>query len=103
MKYTLQMIYSSGIFEINFMVNDIILHKDSKNAASFYEAISVVEFNGTLQSSGESQGHYICDIMDKSSKSWYRTNNNSRPFQIRLQDVSKYGYVVLYKRKDVQQ
>ena len=88
---------------MKFMVNDIIICRDSKNSACFYEAISVVEFSGTLQSSGESQGHYICDIKDKSSKSWYRTNDNSRPFQIRLQDVSKYGYVVLYKRKDVQQ
>ena len=59
MKYTLQMIYSSGKFEIKFMVNDIIFHRDSKNAARFYEAISVVEFNGTLQSTGESPCPFI--------------------------------------------
>ena len=39
----------------------------------------------------------------EATPAWYRTNDNSRPFQIRLQDVSKYGYVVLYKRKDIKQ
>ena len=35
MKYTQQMIYSSGKFEIKLIVIDIILHRDSKDAASF--------------------------------------------------------------------
>ena len=75
--------------------------RDSINSGSHYEAISVIEFNNTLQASGESQGHYmyICDIKDKSSNLWYRTNDNCVQIPIRLQDVSTFGYVVMYKRK----
>ena len=32
---------------------------------AFYEPISVIEFDGTLTSTGESWGHYICYIKEK--------------------------------------
>ena len=60
--------------------------------------MSVIEYKGNLRSTGESDGHYICDIKDKSSGKWFRTNDNSDPIQIELEDVSKFGYVILYKK-----
>ena len=64
----------------------------------WYEAVSVIEFKGTLNNDGESQGHYLCDVKDKISNQWFRTNDSSDPIYIRSSDVSQFGYVVLYKR-----
>ena len=63
-----------------------------------YEAISIIEFEGSLNSSGQSQGHYICDVQEQSSKVWFRTNDNCLPVPILLEDVSKNAYVILLKR-----
>ena len=63
-----------------------------------YEAISIIKFKGTLNSLGQSQGHYICDIQEKSSKVWFRTNDNCFPEPILLEDVSRNAYVILLKR-----
>ena len=65
---------------------------------SGYEAVAVIEFQGTLSRAGVSQGHYICDIKDKESKLWYRTNDNRDPIQISTSEVSKKAYAVLFKR-----
>ena len=50
---------------------------------------------GSLQSPSSSSGHYRCDIKDPKSKSWFRTNDNTKPIQIEEEDVSKQGYIVL--------
>ena len=65
-----------------------------------YKAVSVLEFRGSINSSGESQGHYICDVQDKSTTSWFRTNDNSFPISINQDQVSKKAYVVLLKRSN---
>ena len=73
-------------------------YRDVDGSQHLYEAISVIEFNGRLSSIGESEGHYICDIKDKASNFWFRTNDAANPTQIESSDVSKYGYVIMYKR-----
>ena len=66
--------------------------------ADAYEAVAVIEYQGTMSSTGESVGHYICDIKDKVSGMWFRTNDNNDPVQIELASVSASAYVVLYKK-----
>ena len=66
----------------------------------YYQAISIVEFEGSINSSGQSHGHYICDVEEQTSKVWFRTNDNSFPLPILLEDVSKNAYVVLLRRSD---
>ena len=63
-----------------------------------YEAVSVIEYKGNLTRTGNSVGHYICDIKDRASGKWFRTNDNDNPTPIQEEDVSKSAYVVLYKR-----
>ena len=63
-----------------------------------YGAIAVVEYKGTISSTGDSQGHYTCDIKYPNRKLWYRTNDSRIPFTIPVKNVSKYPYVVLYKK-----
>ena len=54
-----------------------------------------------MSSTGETWGHYTCDVNDVRSNSWFRTNDNKDPLEIHCKDVAKCGYVVLYKRLSV--
>ena len=51
-----------------------------------------------MTASGGTQGHYVCDIKESSSGRWFRTNDNNDPLPIKCEEVSKYAYVILYKR-----
>ena len=68
-----------------------------------YQPISVIEYRGRVTGSSrsgsraDSRGHYTCDVKDISTNSWYRTNDNAIPLEIPVSDVSKQGYVILYK------
>ena len=64
-----------------------------------YEAVSIIEFRGSVDANGNSSGHYICDILEENSKTWFRTNDNAEPLSIDVENVSKQGYVILYKLK----
>ena len=63
-----------------------------------YEAIAVVIFTGRVDSFGQSHGHYTCDVKDKETNTWFRTNDSTDPVPIESKDVSKIPYVVLYNR-----
>ena len=76
----------------------IFVTRDSLSNEVQYEAVSVIEYKGNVTSTGYSVGHYICDVKDRSSGKWFRTNDNDDPIQIQEEDVSKSAYVVLYKR-----
>ena len=64
-----------------------------------YEAIACIEFQGSLISTGESGGHYICDVKTQPNGKWFRTNDNYEAREIDKSDVSELPYVVLFKRK----
>ena len=59
----------------------------------------MIEHSGILKDSRKSSGHYICDIKDKKTGRWFRTDDDKSPRRIEAQNVSKFGYIVLYKRK----
>ena len=65
-----------------------------------FEAIAVVEHQGSMTTDGEGQGHYICDVLEKRSKCWFRTNDNSYPVMTNKEQVTQNAYVVLLKRSD---
>ena len=60
----------------------------------------MIEFRGSINLAGQSQGHYICDVQEQSSKLWFRTNDNSYPLEILKEQVTKQAYVILLKRED---
>ena len=64
-----------------------------------YESIAVLQYHGTLRETGESGGHYTCDVKDSISKMWFKTNDDQEPRPIKVSDVSKYANVVLLKQK----
>ena len=89
--------FSSGKYTILYKILTA-LFRDTEEKQAFYELISVVEFQGSLTRTGESFGHYICDVKENTSNLWFRTNDNRDPVEISVSNVSKKGYVYLYKR-----
>ena len=81
-------------------MNYLILYfSDESGFQARYEPISVIDYQGRLAATGQSQGHYTCDVKDVKTNKWYRTNDNSIPVQIEKNNVSNHAYVVLYKHK----
>ena len=64
-----------------------------------YEPIAVIEHDGQLSDSAETTGHYVCDVKDYENSSWYTTNDEHVPELIPKKNVTKYGYIILYKKK----
>ena len=59
----------------------------------------MIEHAGSLDKMGNSEGHYICDVKDKLSSLWHRTNDSKIPEILDVQDVTENGYVILFKRQ----
>ena len=62
--------------------------------------MAIIEFQGRISSSGQSDGHYICDVRVQERNVWFRTNDNKIPVLINAHQVSKKAYVTLLKRSD---
>ena len=78
----------------------MFLLRDASGYGTKYTAISTIEFQGSINSAGQSQGHYVCDVKEPTSKLWFRTNDNSYPLEILEEQVTKQAYVVLLKREN---
>ena len=63
-----------------------------------FEPIALIEHQGAMLEEGQTCGHYICDLKDKKSGLWFRTNDNLTPFHINPSNVTKKPVVVLYKK-----
>ena len=72
--------------------------RDKADHVTKYEPVSIIEYRGRLNVACEAGGHYICDLKDKKSGMWYRTNDNNDPIQIYDINISKSAYVVLYRK-----
>ena len=81
------------------IATDDIKIKDNENKTLVYEAISVIKHEGYVNYTGESSGHYLCDVKFHKDNHWYSTNDENIPELISKPKVTKYGYIVLYKRK----
>ena len=52
----------------------------------------MIEYKGQLSRDGASQGHYTCDVKDKASKTWFRTNDDCDPIKLKMPEVSKNSF-----------
>ena len=80
-------------------VTDNVTIEDNENKKITFEPIAVVEHEGHISESGLSEGHYSCDAKSCEDENWYSTSDESVPNLIPKQKVTKYGYIILYKRK----
>ena len=74
--------------------------RDANGSDAWYDPIGVIEHTGKLSESGLSGGHYVCDVMEKCSKQWFRTNDDCDPVHIDCTEVSKKAYAILLKRNN---
>ena len=75
-----------------------IIFRDSSRIMTSYTPIACIEFQGSMSRSGDSGGHYVCDIKSYRDGKWLRTNDNDAPEAIDESQVSNLPYIVLYKR-----
>ena len=78
----------------------MIILRDSIGADVWYTPISIIEHRGLLSTSGPSAGHYVCDVKDKSTSKWFRTNDEQNPVQIDVAEVSNQAYAVLFMKTE---
>ena len=76
---------------------NLLVCRDDGGFYHLYEPFAIIAHAGEIKSTGESTGHYICDVKEKYSNSWFRTNDSNIPYQINDRDVTKDAYIVLYK------
>ena len=70
---------------------------DSSNCEAMFEPICIIQHQGALRGDGTSYGHYTADVKEQKSSKWYRTSDNEIPIHINPSEVTKRGYVFLYK------
>ena len=72
-----------------------LLDNDGKSAKFFL--IAIIHHSGNVV--GETtQGHYRADVRNKESDNWYRTSDNECPKLLSEQNLTKMGYIFLYKK-----
>ena len=73
--------------------------RDRSRYEANFEAVAVIQHEGSMTRDGDGQGHYICDVKCSKSKTWFRTNDNMDPLPISITEVTESGVVILYKKK----
>ena len=73
----------------------MIILRDFNGVDAWYTPISIIEHRGVLSKSGPSAGHYVCDVKDKITSKWFRTNDDQHPVKIDVAEVSNQAYAVL--------
>ena len=80
------------------IVTDNCIIEDHEYNQHTYEPIAVIEHEGTFTSSTNTEGHYVCDVKHIQDREWYNTDDESIPKCIPLNQVTKYGYIILYRK-----
>ena len=72
---------------------------DNSGNIGYFDPIAVIDHIGSVSPTGDSDGHYLCDIKTKEGK-WMHTDDNRIPIEIRSRKVTKQGTVVLYHKRE---
>ena len=78
----------------------VFICRDFHGHNNWFEPIGLIEHLGSFSSSGTSAGHYVCYIKEKTTRQWYRTNDDTYPVEVDVEEVSRNAYAVLYRRLD---
>ena len=79
--------------------NDVIIVDYFGHSARF-SPIGVIEHQGTVVGTSVT-GHYTADVFNNSTQQWYRTSDSAPPQMISKNDITKSGYVFLYKKSNI--
>ena len=75
---------------------DVFLDDVQGNTGRF-TPIAVIHHSGEVINN-TSRGHYQADVLDKVSADWVRTSDDEPPSYISKEEISKEGYIYLYKK-----
>merc|ERR1711936_1329938 len=78
-------------------VNDRINLIDFNGRTAQFEPISIIHHIGHVIGN-RTQGHYLADVKNKITNSWFRTSDNAPPEDITEIGLTKMGYIILYKK-----
>ena len=74
-----------------------VLLQDVEGKKATFTPIAVIHHNGGVINN-ITQGHYQADILDKKSDKWIRTSDDEDPVIISKDNITKAGYIFLYKK-----
>ena len=83
--------------EISVDVNDRVNLTDVNGRTAQFEPISIIHHIGHVIGN-TTQGHYLADVKNKVTNSWFRTSDNAPPEDITEIGLTKMGYIFLYKK-----
>ena len=66
---------------------------------AIFEPICVMNHIGRMTEDGRSSGHFTADVKNQITNTWFHTSDSDRPIPIFETDVTKRGYIILYKKK----
>ena len=85
---------TSGIIIILFLQWD---RNEYQEVSATFSPIGVIEHQGSVVGTTVT-GHYTADVFNHSTNQWYRTSDSSKPNMITKENLSKMGYIFLYKK-----
>ena len=71
---------------------------DDNNVTAMYCPIAIIHYRGHVTEDGDTQGHYMADVLDVETSVWVRTSDDSTPTLIAASKLSDKGYIYLYKK-----
>ena len=83
--------------KISVDVNDRINLIDVNGRTAQFDPISIIHHIGHVIGN-TTQGHYLADVKNKYTNSWFRTSDNAPPVDITHSGLTKMGYIFLYKK-----
>ena len=86
--------------EVRVDVNDSVNLTDVNGRSAQFDPISIIHHIGHVIGN-TTQGHYLADVKNKNTNSWFRTSDNAPPEDITEIGLTKMGYIFLYKKSSV--
>ena len=84
---------TENTFDNNVSFTEDFTIIDHLNNPQTYEFLAVVQFH-------ENMLHYTCDVRSQTDGRFYHTNDSRPPKLLNKSEVTKKGFVVLYRKKD---
>ena len=75
---------------------DVVL-QDMKEKSSVFKPIAVIHHRGEV-TGNTTRGHYMADVLNMSTNTWFRTSDDEAPKKIPQCHVTNQGYIFLYKK-----
>ena len=73
--------------------------QDMNGATANFSPIAIIHHSGVV-TGNDTQGHYRADVKNQFSNTWYRTSDNDPSQKLSSQELTKTGYIFLYKQSE---